>query len=74
MAFRSLRRRTDCENVTVPGDDRQSVRIAVYEGGHSGLLRILGGRVRPNALQLAGDALVAATGDGAAGAGELAGV
>lgn len=53
-------------------DDLQAVRIAVYDGDSSGLLRILGGEVRVDALQLVGDALVAATAEGVPGAAGLA--
>ena len=53
--------------------DLQALRIAVYEGDHSSLVRILGGAVRPDVLQLAGDALAAAAAVEVAGAEELAG-
>ena len=53
-------------------DDLQALRIAVYEGDHRSLVRILGGGVRSDVLQLVGDALAAAAGVGVAGAEELA--
>jgi hypothetical protein len=53
-------------------DDLQALRIAVYEGDHSGLVQILGGGVRSDVLQLVGDALAAAAAVEVAGAEELA--
>ncbi len=53
-------------------DDLQALRIAVYEGDHRSLVRILGGGVRSDVLQLVGDALAAAASVGVAGAEELA--
>jgi Uncharacterised protein family (UPF0158) len=57
----------------VSRDDLQALRITAYEGDHSGLVRILGGGVRSDVLQLVGDALAAAAAEGMAGADELAG-
>jgi hypothetical protein len=57
----------------VARDDLQALRLAVHEGGGSSLVRILGGRVRWDALQLAGDALAGAAAERVAGADELAG-
>ena len=53
-------------------DDLQALRIAVYEGDYSSLVRILRGGVRSDVLQLVGDPLAAATAVGVAGAEELA--
>jgi hypothetical protein len=44
------------ENEAVARDDLQALRIAIYEGDYSGVVRILGGRVRSDVLQLVGDA------------------
>jgi Uncharacterised protein family (UPF0158) len=57
----------------VARDDLHALRIAVYEADYSSLVRILGGRVRLDVLQLVGDALAAAAAEGVAGAEELAG-
>jgi hypothetical protein len=54
-------------------EDLRALRIAIHDIDPGGLVRILGGRVRRDVLQLVGDALVAATADGVAGTGELAG-
>jgi hypothetical protein len=56
----------------VARDDLQALRIAVYESDRSRVLRILGGEVRIDALQLVGDAVVAAAVEGVDGAEELA--
>ena len=62
------------ENGAVTRDDLQAIRIAVYEADHSSLVRILGGGVRSDVLQLVGDVLAAAAAERAEGARELAGV
>jgi hypothetical protein len=56
----------------VPQDELQALRIAVYGNDSAGLVRMLNGEVRPDVLQMVGDALVAATRDGVPGADELA--
>jgi hypothetical protein len=61
------------ENGAVARDDLQALPIAVYEADHRSLVRILGGGVRSDVLQLVGDALAAAAIEGVAGAKELAG-
>ena len=58
---------------SVARDDLQALRIAVYEDDDSSLVRILGGGLRSDVLQLVGDALAAAATEGVAGAKELAG-
>jgi hypothetical protein len=41
-------------------DDLQGIRIAVHGGDRSAIVRMLGGEVRCDALQLVGDAVAAA--------------
>jgi hypothetical protein len=53
-------------------DDLQGIRIAVHGGDRSALVRMLGGEVRSDALQLIGDAVAAAAEDRVAGAEKLA--
>ena len=61
------------ENGAVARADLQALRIAVCEADRSSLVRILGGGVRSDVLQLVGDVLAAAATEGVAGAEELAG-
>jgi hypothetical protein len=56
----------------VARDDPQGLRIVVHDGDRSSLVQILSGGVHRDALQLVGDALVAAAAEGVAGAEELA--